>query len=402
MATSGPVGYRRPGYRRRGFPPVLPAGRTVGLTGGCRAPPAARNAPFRLPFPPPRDRVRDFRTHGGMCPGVSGPIGLHGAAGRNREATADAAYGEIRAGGAPPAGASVAPIRIDGLTVPMAGGSAGRRGSGAVEWRGASCGTATVAAAAGDTIRTIRHGRMPGPGKAGLKRLVRDGAAGLRAKRPDLRPVTAASGARDSRRFPGEAFPAAERVPDFRHAAERLEEAVGPAHGRDSGEGGRKHRIPRERPLAGPGGADGVTRPPGCLRGRHSPDIARTVTCYRNGRQGMDHAECGADGPMTAGGTVEPVNGSLITQGPGRPGMKWRHAGGQAIITLRALARSDRFDRAWEMLQGNRQSSNRECPATRCHTGITPCRRAAPCPCGTPRRRRRRSPPGVGPRPPAA
>ena len=72
---------------------------------------------------------------------------------------------------------------------------------------------------------------------------------------------------------------------------------------------------------------------------------------------------------MTAGGTVEPVNGNLITQGPGRPGMEWRHAGGQAIITPRAPARSDR---AWETLQGNRQSANRECRATRRHTGITP------------------------------
>ena len=54
MATSGPVGYRRPGYRRRGFPPVLPAGRTVGLTGGCRAPPAARP---REGFPHPRRHV---------------------------------------------------------------------------------------------------------------------------------------------------------------------------------------------------------------------------------------------------------------------------------------------------------------------------------------------------------
>ena len=30
--------------------------------------------------------------------------------------------------------------------------------------------------------------------------------------------------------------------------------------------------------------------------------------------------------------------------------MRWRHAGGQAILTLRSQAQSDRFDRAWQMI----------------------------------------------------
>jgi hypothetical protein len=31
-------------------------------------------------------------------------------------------------------------------------------------------------------------------------------------------------------------------------------------------------------------------------------------------------------------------------------GMRWRHAGGQAILTLRALHQSERFERAWKLL----------------------------------------------------
>ncbi len=358
MTTFGPVEYQRSRCRRKGFPSVFPADRTVGLIEGCRTPLAARNALFKLSFLPPRDCVRDFRRQGGMCPGVSGLIRLYEAAGRNREAIADAACEEIRAGEAPPADASVATIQIDGLMVPMAGRSAGKQGSGAVEWREASCGTVTGATAAGDIIRTIRHGRMPEPGKAGLKRLVREEVASLQAKRPDLRLVTIANGAQDNRRFLGEAFPAAEQVTDFWHAAERLKEAVDLAYGRDSGEGGRKCRVLRERLLTEPGGADGVIRSLDCLRRRHSPDIAKTVTCYRNNRQRVNCAECRADGLMIASGTVEPTNKNLITQRLKRSGMKWRHAGGQAIITLCAPALSDRFDRAWEMLQRNWQSSN--------------------------------------------
>ena len=49
-------------------------------------------------------------------------------------------------------------------------------------------------------------------------------------------------------------------------------------------------------------------------------------------------------------GVVEAVCQTLATQRLKRSGMRWRHAGGQAILTLRALAQSDRFDRAWQML----------------------------------------------------
>jgi hypothetical protein len=30
--------------------------------------------------------------------------------------------------------------------------------------------------------------------------------------------------------------------------------------------------------------------------------------------------------------------------------MRWRQAGGQAILTFRALCQSERFERAWELL----------------------------------------------------
>ena len=358
MTTFGPVEYERSRYRRKGFPSVFPADRAVGLIEGCWTPLAARNALFKLSFLPPRDCVRDFRKQGGMCPSVSSLIRLYEAAGRHWEAIADAAYEEIRAGEALPADASVATIQIDGLMVPMAGKNAGKQGSGAVEWREASCGTVTVATAAGDIIRTIRHGRMPEPGKASLKRLLKDEVANLLTKRPDLQLVTVANGAQDTWRFLSEAFPTAEQVLDFFHAAERLKEAVDLAYGKNSNQGGQKYRVLRERLLSEPGGADRVIRSLDYLRRRHSPDISKTITYFRNNRQRMNYAECKAAGLMIASGIVESTNKNLITQRLKRSGMKWRHAGGQAIITLRALALSDRFDHAWEMLQKNWQSSN--------------------------------------------
>ena len=38
-----------------------------------------------------------------------------------------------------------------------------------------------------------------------------------------------------------------------------------------------------------------------------------------------------------------------------RSGMRWRHAGGQGILTLRALHQSERFARAWKLLSSTYQ-----------------------------------------------
>ena len=49
-------------------------------------------------------------------------------------------------------------------------------------------------------------------------------------------------------------------------------------------------------------------------------------------------------------GVVEAANKVLITQRPKRSGMRWKIDGGQAVLTFRALIKSDRFDTAWELL----------------------------------------------------
>ncbi len=338
---------------------MFPADQAVGLIEGYWSPLAARNALFKLSFLPPRDCVRDFRKQGGMCPSVSSLIRLYEAAGRHWEAIADTAYEDIRASEVLPAGACVATIQIDGLMIPMAGKSEGKQGSGSVEWREACCGTVTVATMAGDIIRTIRHGRMPEPGKASLKRLLQNEVASLLTQKPDdLQLVTIANGARDNGRFLGEAFPTAEQVLDFFHAAEKLKEAVDFAYGKDSDKGIRKYRILRERLLTEPGGARSVIRSLDYLRRRYSPNIEKTITYFRNSQQRMNYAECKAANLMIGSGIVESTNKNLITQRMKRSGMRWRHTGGQAIITLRALALSDRFDHAWKILQNHWQSSS--------------------------------------------
>ena len=49
-------------------------------------------------------------------------------------------------------------------------------------------------------------------------------------------------------------------------------------------------------------------------------------------------------------GVVEAANKVLVTQRLKRSGMRWKIDGGQAVLTFRALIKSDRFDTAWEIL----------------------------------------------------
>lgn len=41
---------------------------------------------------------------------------------------------------------------------------------------------------------------------------------------------------------------------------------------------------------------------------------------------------------------------SLVTQRMKCSGLRWRHAGGQAILTLRGLVQSERFEHGWQLL----------------------------------------------------
>ena len=55
---------------------------------------------------------------------------------------------------------------------------------------------------------------------------------------------------------------------------------------------------------------------------------------------------------ICAGGAGQPafLPRSLATERLKRSGMRWREAGGQAILTLRGWAQSDRFSAAWSLL----------------------------------------------------
>ena len=83
----------------------------------------------------------------------------------------------------------------------------------------------------------------------------------------------------------------------------------------------------------------------------HSKVIKKELKYFRKHRHRMNYAEVATRGLPIGTGSMEAACKTLATQRMKCSGMTgWTEAGGQAILTLRSLIQSDRFDAAWELL----------------------------------------------------
>ena len=114
----------------------------------------------------------------------------------------------------------------------------------------------------------------------------------------------------------------------------------------------------RETLLVETDGVDRVIASLDYLRRTYAPSIARTITCFRNNRHRMRYADVRARNLMIASGLVEATNKVLVTRRMKGSGIIWGHSGGQAILTLRSLELSGRFNAAWNILCDYWQKDN--------------------------------------------
>ena len=83
---------------------------------------------------------------------------------------------------------------------------------------------------------------------------------------------------------------------------------------------------------------------------RNRAEIKRELAFFRKHRQRMRYHALKEQGSAIGSGVVEAANKVLVTQRMKRSGMRWRIAGGQAVLTVRALIKSGHFDRAWDAI----------------------------------------------------
>ena len=219
-------------------------------------------------------------------------------------------------------------------------------------YREAGCATVSLVDEEGERLHSVRMGRMPQSHKATLKTMVAAEVEAVLGQRPDLTVVKVADGAKDNWTFLARALPDGVELIDFYHAVEKLKDAFDAAHGADSPKAASQFEKYRHLLRHEPDGVERVIRALVYLRSKHptTSRIAQVLGYFRGNRHRMRYAGAKAQGLPIGSGVVEAACKTLVTERLKRSGMRWGPRDGQAILTLRSLVQSRRFDHAWSLL----------------------------------------------------
>jgi hypothetical protein len=362
-SAAGPVRVERSLYRSpQGGHAVCPLELRTGLIEGSWTPLAAKQAVWVVAHVTPTEGEELFALLGNMTPSKSTLDRLPKALSAHWEAQRPRFEATLRHQEAIPPEAVAVAVSLEGVMAPMKDGqrqakrtharATGKAPSGPAGYQEVGCATVSYYDRHGERLCTRRMARMPETTKAPLKRQLTAEVMGALVQRPDLRVVKVADGAPDNWSYLGETLPFGIEVLDFYHATAHLGAALGAAYG--EGTPAYQERIETLRTVLrdDPQGVDKVIGALERLRTR-SPRrqaIPKALAYFREHRHRMPYAHLRGQHLPIGSGVVEAACKTLVSQRLKRSGMRWRHTGGQAILTFRALCQSERFERAWPLL----------------------------------------------------
>lgn len=371
---AGEVRVERQLYREsgRGKKSICPLEMQSGIVMGLMTPRAARQSAFIMAHLPAETAEELLAEIGNLTPSRSTlgkvPTALSEAWEPHREAWEC----EIRSTEVVPEEAAVLVVSQDGVMAPMKDGERTKKRSkedkqpsGPAGYKEVGCGTVSLYDAEGTRLNTVKYGRMPEKNKATLHRQLEAECQSILPLRPDLTVVKVADGAKDNWQSLGSLDFALEQdtpaihqveIVDFFHAADHLSDGCnaiwGKARVKTKAEFERLRILLKEH-------QQGVEKVINVLRyhmGRvKTPSrkdvIRKQLTYFRNQRHRMRYADYLAQGLPIASGVVEAACKTLVTQRMKCSGMAWKQTGGQAILTLRTLIQSDRWQHAWHLIK---------------------------------------------------
>ncbi len=361
---AGEVRVERTLYRRAADARcICPLELRAGVLEGRWTPSAASLAVWAVAHLTPQEAEELFARSGGMSPSRSSLDRLPKAVSERWEEQRPRFEESVRAVEEMPSEAVAVSVSLDGVMVSMKDGKrqekrrrarqAGKETRGPAGFREAACGTLTLYDAEGERLQTCVLGRMPESGKKVLKESLEDELVALLGQRPSLQVVGLADGARDNWSWFDRVLPdRSVQVLDFFHAVEHLERAMNSAHGEGTAEARAEFERLRLLLRDQAGGVDKVINAIAYRRRKHPrrKSLARELGYFRRNRHRMDYAGAQALKLPIGSGIVEAANKTLVTVRMKRAGARWSIPGGQAVLTFRALAKSQRFDRAWSLL----------------------------------------------------
>ena len=102
-------------------------------------------------------------------------------------------------------------------------------------------------------------------------------------------------------------------------------------------------------------GAESVYRSLSYYKGNYkypkerSEALARELVFFRNNKDRMEYKRFRERGLPIGSGVIEAACKSVVKCRFCRSGMRWTRSGGQTILTLRALLKSERWDTFWTL-----------------------------------------------------
>ena len=358
----GTVRAKRTLYRCGRERAVVPMELRAGIVEGHWTALAARQASCVVAQMTPSEGEALLRELGNMAPSKSSLDRLPKALSARWEASREAFESALREAAVVPDEAVTVAVSLDGVMVPMKDGkraekrerspARGRRAKGPAGYQEASCATLSFYDTEGERLDTLSIARMPEPKKATLKTMLSAELDTVLRRRPDLQVVTVADGAHDNWRYLDALAPEATAVVDFYHAVEQLKSALDARYGENDATGRAQFHKLRHLLLDDPDGVEKVIRALDYQRKKfpRRTRIGEVLRYFRRNRHRMRYVDTQARHLPIGSGVVEATCKTLVTQRLKRSGMRWHHVGGQAILTLRALLQSSRFDRAWALL----------------------------------------------------
>ncbi len=373
LSASGPVTVTRNLYRpANGGKCICPLELRAGIIAGLHTPVLARQVSYMMGHMTSHETSQLFTELGVSGPSSSScdrlPKLLSTVWEGNRETWEDA----LRQQEVVPAETSVVAVSLDGVMVPDKDGqrdakvkreAAKARGvskqlSGPAGYREVGCGTVTLYDEEANRLDTVRYGRAPEYKKMTLTEQLDAELASILAVRPDLALVALADGAEENwRYFERPVYASATKIVDHGHASQHLRAAMAAYYGEKSIEGRAEYERLRIILRDLPGGVDkviaelcGLVRKTGGKRRKRRRKLLNAeLTFFKNQRARMDYADYQARGLPIGSGVVEAACKTLATQRLKRSGMSWRD-GKQAILTIRSLQQSRRWQAAWRLL----------------------------------------------------
>lgn len=376
LTTAGPVTVERQLYRPagRGSRHVCPLEMRVGMVAGYFTPAAARVSAYVTAQLVPAVGAELFAELGGMQPSPSELGRLPKDLSAQWETHREEWEAQLRSLESVPKNAVTLAVSLDGVLAPMRGVAPEptepeaelKQPKGPKGYQEVGCGAISLYDAEGERLQTVRYGRMPEKNKVTLGQQLQAECQAILALKPRLRVVKLSDGARSNWSYlahldlglPTEQVETWDIV-DFYHACDHLHHATTAIWGEFTPRGRAEFERLKTLLKEADQGAETILRVLRYryrkARGAKRAALKKELTFFRNQRPRMRYAAYLRQNLPIASGVVEAACKTLVAQRLKQSGMRWSKTGGQAIVTLRSLIQSNRWEHAWTLLRQSYQ-----------------------------------------------